>query len=68
VYGLRRLGGRCIDSAIYWHHKWLAYSGDVGMVLDFIAKLGAMVVVAVIFIMAFPLLIWLIFFGENKHD
>jgi len=38
------------------------------MVLDFIAKLGAMVVVAVIFIMAFPLLIWLIFFGENKHD
>jgi len=35
------------------------------MVLDFMAKLGALVVVSVIFIMALPLLVYLIFFGEN---
>ena len=37
------------------------------MVLDFIAKIGAMVVVTVIFIMAFPLLVYLVFFGGNKY-
>ncbi len=35
------------------------------LVLDFMAKVGALVVVIVIFIMAFPLLVYLIFFGET---
>jgi hypothetical protein len=35
------------------------------LVLDFMAKVGAMIIVTVIFIMAFPLLVYLVFFGEN---
>lgn len=35
------------------------------MVLDFMAKVGAMAVLVVIFVMALPMFIWLIFFGES---
>lgn len=37
------------------------------VVLDFMAKVGAMIIVTVIFIMAFPLLVYLVFFGKSKH-
>ena len=41
------------------------------MLLDFMAKLGAMVIVTVLFIIAIPalyfLLVLIVFFGDKKH-
>ena len=41
------------------------------MALDFMAQLGAMVIVTVLFIMAIPvlffLLVLIVFFGDKKH-
>lgn len=49
------------------YNQWIARMGINRMVLDFMAKVGAMIIVTVIIIMAFPLLVYLVFFGESKH-